>query len=185
MYTCLFVCVNRADLAPAAVILNTVDGQSDHLHVTFLELSAELGSSGQLRGAHRGEVPRVGEENAPAAKSKVHKTLSLFRAPTFGSAFYTRAWDPGTAILYICWCNWNWYIRDLSEVFFLPTISEEIFGKILHKAFQRRPCDHMMWVTPVRTAPICSSKTNPGSVKRPYSDGAGKGYTLTSHFSII
>lgn len=71
------VCENFPDLAPVAVILNTVDGQSDHLHISFLELSTELGSSGQLRGADRGEVLRVGKENAPAAEEKVPQNIQV------------------------------------------------------------------------------------------------------------
>lgn len=88
---CVCVRVNFPDLAPVAVILNTVDGQSDHLHISFFELSTELGSSGQLRGADRGEVLWVGKENAPAPQEKVHETFSLFHASTFGSALYTQA----------------------------------------------------------------------------------------------
>lgn len=60
------------------MIVDTVDGQSDHLHISFLELSTELGSSGQLCGADGGEVLRVRKENSPAAVEEVQETISLF-----------------------------------------------------------------------------------------------------------
>ena len=53
-------------LGPAVVILQAVDGQSDHFDATFTELTAESGSSTQLRGAHRGVVSRVGEQDSPS-----------------------------------------------------------------------------------------------------------------------
>ena len=58
------------NLAPAAVVLNAVNGQGDHLYTSLLELIADLGCTGQLRGADRSEVPRMGEQNTPAAEEK-------------------------------------------------------------------------------------------------------------------
>lgn len=60
------------------MIFDTVDRQSDHLHISFLELFTELGSSGQLCGADRGEVLRVGKQNSPAAVEEVQEAISLF-----------------------------------------------------------------------------------------------------------
>lgn len=73
----MHVCVHVSNLAPAAVVLNTVDGQSDHLHVAFFELIADHSSTGQLSGAHWGEVPGVGEEDAPSAAEREAKTWGL------------------------------------------------------------------------------------------------------------
>lgn len=53
-------------LAPAAVILHTVDGQGDHFGIAFAELGAQLGSSAQLCGAHRSVVSGVGEQDSPS-----------------------------------------------------------------------------------------------------------------------
>lgn len=51
---------------PAVVILDGVDGQGDHLNATLTELAAQPGSSAQLRGAHRGVVSGVGEQDSPS-----------------------------------------------------------------------------------------------------------------------
>lgn len=53
-------------LAPAAVILYTVDGQGDHFDVALAELGTQLGSSAQLCGTHRSVVARVGEQDSPS-----------------------------------------------------------------------------------------------------------------------
>lgn len=48
-------------------------------------------------------------------------------------------------------------------------------GRLAGAALQKRPCDHMMRVTPVGTARICSSQTNPGLVNGTCSDGGVEG----------
>ena len=58
--------LHLSHLGPAVVILQTVDGQGDHFDAAFTELTAESGSSTQLRGAHRGVVSRVGEQDSPS-----------------------------------------------------------------------------------------------------------------------
>lgn len=57
-------------LGPAVVILQAVDGQGDHLDVPFAELAAQPGSSTQLRGAHRGVVSGVGEQDSPSGMKR-------------------------------------------------------------------------------------------------------------------
>lgn len=50
------------------MILNAVDGQGDHLDTSLLELIADSGGAGELSGADRREVPRVGKQDAPSAE---------------------------------------------------------------------------------------------------------------------
>lgn len=57
-------------LAPAAVILHTVDGQGDQFDVAFAELGPQLGSAAQLCGAHRSVVTRVGEQDSPSSQTR-------------------------------------------------------------------------------------------------------------------
>lgn len=57
-------------LGPAVVILQAVHGQGDHFDAALAELWTEPGSSTQLRGAHRGVVPGVGEEDSPPAVTR-------------------------------------------------------------------------------------------------------------------
>lgn len=57
-------------LAPGEVVLDAVDGERDHLDVALAELGRQLGRPAQLRGAHRGEIPRVGEQDAPPARGE-------------------------------------------------------------------------------------------------------------------
>lgn len=64
------------NLAPVAVILNTVYGQGDHLNASFLELVADPGSTGQLSGADWGEVSWVGKQDTPPAEES---TLQVMR----------------------------------------------------------------------------------------------------------
>lgn len=67
-------------LAPAAVILYTVDGQGDHFDVAFAELGAQLGSSAQLCGAHRGVISWVGEQDSPSRQKREEVSLvGLYR----------------------------------------------------------------------------------------------------------
>lgn len=69
----------KADLAPGKVVGHAVDGQRDHLDVAFLELIADLGSTGQLCGTYWSKVPGVGEQDSPSGgeenKSMLRKTL--------------------------------------------------------------------------------------------------------------
>lgn len=67
------ICVCIPNLAPVAVILDTVNGQGDHLHASFLELITDLGGAGELSGADRSEVPRVGEQDTPSTEENRHK----------------------------------------------------------------------------------------------------------------
>lgn len=53
-------------LAPGKMVFYTVYGKGDQLHVPLGKFRCQPGSSAKLRGAHWGEVPRVGEENAPS-----------------------------------------------------------------------------------------------------------------------
>lgn len=53
-------------LAPAPVILQVVDGQSDQFDAAFAELAAQPGHSTQLRGANRGVIFGVGEQDTPS-----------------------------------------------------------------------------------------------------------------------
>lgn len=55
------------NLAPVVVVLNTVDGQGDHLDASLLELPAALGGTAKLGGADGREVLGVGEQDAPSA----------------------------------------------------------------------------------------------------------------------
>lgn len=55
-------------LAPGEVVLDAVDGERDHLHVALAELGCQLCCPAQLRGAHRSEVPWVGEQDAPPGR---------------------------------------------------------------------------------------------------------------------
>lgn len=55
------------------MILNTVDGQGDHLDASLLELIADSGGAGELSGADRREVPRVGKQDAPSAEENAHQ----------------------------------------------------------------------------------------------------------------
>lgn len=74
--------VPQFHLSPAMVILQTVDGQGDHFHVAFAELTAQSGSSAQLRGAHRGVIAGVGEQNSPSRMKRTSEAASLTRGPS-------------------------------------------------------------------------------------------------------
>lgn len=63
-------------LAPGKMVLYAVYGKGDQLHVPLGKFRSQLGSSAQLRGAHRREVPRVGEENAPPARKGERSPMS-------------------------------------------------------------------------------------------------------------
>lgn len=69
---CVCLCITY--LAPAAVLLNTVNRQGNHLHTPFLELIADLSGTGKLGGADRSEVPRVGEQDTPSTEEN-NKTM--------------------------------------------------------------------------------------------------------------
>lgn len=55
-------------LAPGEVVLDAVNGEGDHLHVALAELGRQLCCPAKLCGADGGEVPRVGEEDAPSER---------------------------------------------------------------------------------------------------------------------
>lgn len=65
-------CLCVPNLAPVVVILNTVDGQGNHLDTSLLELIADSGGAGELSGADWREVPRVGKQDAPSAEENTH-----------------------------------------------------------------------------------------------------------------
>lgn len=74
-----WTCVCIPNLAPVAVILDAVNRQGNHLHTSFLKLVADPSGAGELSGADGGEVPRVGEQDAPSIEQNTHKaTRSLF-----------------------------------------------------------------------------------------------------------
>lgn len=54
-----------ADLGPASVVLQTVDGEGNHFDLALAELAAQPRSSAQLGGADGGVVSRVGEQDSP------------------------------------------------------------------------------------------------------------------------
>lgn len=81
----LYLCI--PNLAPAVVISNTVNGQGNHLYASFLELIADLGSTGELSGAYRSEVPRVGEQDTPSAGEK---RCSNSTRPLFGASIKSK-----------------------------------------------------------------------------------------------
>ena len=58
-------------LDPILVAVYRVTGESDYFNIAFLEFRDERRHHPQLRRADRGEVGRVGEENAPAALSRI------------------------------------------------------------------------------------------------------------------
>ena len=58
--------MKETNLAPAEMVLHTVNGQSDHLHIALDKLITDFGCTGQFCGAHRREVTRMGEKNAPS-----------------------------------------------------------------------------------------------------------------------
>lgn len=62
------MCMCAWNLAPVLVVLNTVDGQGNHLDAPLLELAAVLGGAAQLGGAHGREVLGVGEQDAPSVQ---------------------------------------------------------------------------------------------------------------------
>lgn len=72
-------------LAPAAVILHTVDGQGQHFDAASAELGAKPGSSAQLCGAHRSEVSGVGEQDSPSRQKKRRRLVSWFVWVVLGS----------------------------------------------------------------------------------------------------
>lgn len=55
-------------LAPGEVVLDTVNGERDHLHIALAELRRQLCCPAKLCGADGCEVPWVGEENAPSER---------------------------------------------------------------------------------------------------------------------
>lgn len=67
------MCVWIPDLAPVPVILNTVNRQGNHLHTSFLEFIADPSGTGELSGADRSEVLRVGEQDTPSTEENRHK----------------------------------------------------------------------------------------------------------------
>lgn len=56
------------NLAPLVVILSTVNGQGNHLHISFLELITDPCGTCKLSGADGSEVLRVGEQNPPSSE---------------------------------------------------------------------------------------------------------------------
>lgn len=84
-----------SDLAPGAVILNTVDGQGDHLHTSFLELCAEFSGPGELGGADRSEVPRVRKQDAPTTEenTKIPKGSALQATMGMFCSFFADTFD--------------------------------------------------------------------------------------------
>lgn len=58
------------------VLLNTVEGQTDHLHIALSELWTHGSCSAQLGGADRRVVPRVREQDAPASQGKISKSFT-------------------------------------------------------------------------------------------------------------
>lgn len=69
----MHVCVSIPNLAPVAVILNTVNRQGNHLHISLCKLAAELSGAGELGGADRSEDPWVGKQDAPSTEKKTHE----------------------------------------------------------------------------------------------------------------
>lgn len=67
------------NLAPIAVVLNTVDGQGNHLNASLLKLLADTGCTGQLSGADRGEVPWVGEQYTPPTDERDKMGFTLLQ----------------------------------------------------------------------------------------------------------
>lgn len=57
-------------LAPAVMVLNTIDGQADHLNVALSKLWTQRGGSSELGGADGRVVLRVREQDAPATDRK-------------------------------------------------------------------------------------------------------------------
>ena len=57
-------------LAPRQVILDTVNGKGDHLHIALAELGCQLRCPAKLCGADGCEVPWVGEEDAPSEREQ-------------------------------------------------------------------------------------------------------------------
>lgn len=82
------LCLCIPNLAPAVVISNTVNGQGNHLYASFLELIADVGSTGELSGAYRSEVPRVGEQDTPSAGEK--RCCSNSTRPLFGASIKSK-----------------------------------------------------------------------------------------------
>lgn len=58
------------------VFLDTIDGQTDHLHAAFSELRTQRDGSPQLGGADGSVVPRVREQDAPAIEGKISESLT-------------------------------------------------------------------------------------------------------------
>lgn len=73
----MFVCVGIPNLAPVMVILNTVDGQRDHLHTSFLELITDPGGTGQFCGADWSKVFWVGKQDTPPVEEKRHQVMKF------------------------------------------------------------------------------------------------------------
>lgn len=51
--------VRSADLTPFAVVFHAVNGQRDHLHITFLKLIVKLRSAGKFSRTHWSEITWV------------------------------------------------------------------------------------------------------------------------------
>ena len=51
---------------PLAVTAHRIDAQSDNLAITLLKLGLQTGHIAKFRGAHRGEILGMGEQNGPA-----------------------------------------------------------------------------------------------------------------------
>lgn len=62
-------------LAPAHVVLDTVNGEGDHLYIALAELRGQLCCPAELCGADGCEVPRVGEEDAPSKRREQEMAL--------------------------------------------------------------------------------------------------------------
>lgn len=63
--------LKEANLAPAVMVLEAVDGERDQLDVASAELWTELSCSAEFSGADRSEVSRMREQDAPADEQKL------------------------------------------------------------------------------------------------------------------
>ena len=65
--------------SPAFVRIRWIDAESDDLHAAFFEVRFRTRYVAQFRGAHWGEVFRVGEQNRPTVANPIVETNGAFR----------------------------------------------------------------------------------------------------------
>lgn len=65
--------LKEANLAPAVMVFEAVDGEGDQLDIASAELWTESSCSAEFSGADRSEVSRMREQDAPAdGGNKLH-----------------------------------------------------------------------------------------------------------------